>query len=140
METYLMLFVYCDASIAPKNPGGHCCAGIVVKDSHGKVLHKSAYSFGEYPQITNNCGEHGAIWVALQYLIQAKLNHHEIRVHTDSQLVVRQLNYEYGCNEKLAQMRAITEKLAKHFPKVSYTWIPREENTEADAASRSLYK
>jgi hypothetical protein len=52
---------------------------------------------------------------------------------------VKQLNGEFGCSLKMAHMRAIVLRWSKLFPAVTYEWIPREKNKEADAMSRSLY-
>jgi len=134
-----MYYVYCDGAIEPKNPGGHGVGGFVVKNADHTVLIKGAYDFGQYPELTNNAVEYGAIAAAFQHLAKAGMTEKEVCVRTDSQLVVRQLNGDYGCSPKMAKLRDIVTRLSTLFPKVTYEWVPREQNKEADAMSRSLY-
>lgn len=134
-----MYYVYCDGAIQPKNPGGHGVGGFVIKDVDETVLIKGAYDFGQYPELTNNAVEYGAVAAALQHLVKAGLTDKEVCIRTDSQLVVKQLNGEFGCSLKMAHMRSIVLRWSKLFPAVTYEWIPREKNKEADAMSRSLY-
>jgi ribonuclease HI len=87
---------------------------------------------------TNNVAEYTAIKLALE---EAKKKAGEyawetsVEVRMDSQLAQRQLIGRYKM--KNAGLRPIFEAvllLAKHFKEVKYVHVPREENTEADAA------
>lgn len=139
METHKIVYVYCDASIVPCNPGGHGVAGFVIKDNDNIVISKGVHDFGQYHELTNNAMEYAAVAAALQYLIKLDMTDQELIVRTDSQLVVRQLNGDYGCSVKMAKIRSLVLRYVPYFPKVTFEWIPREQNREADAISRSLY-
>jgi len=61
----------------------------------------------------------------------------EVIVHGDSELVIRQMNGEYQVRaEHLKPYHDWLGQLAKSFRKVGFRWVPREENTIADALSK----
>lgn len=133
--------VYCDGAIEPCNPGGHAVGGWVIRASDGGLLIKGAVSLGEGPDKTNNIAEYAAVYGALWRLFEAGIFQYPVRVHTDSQLVVKQLNGEWRCKSKeLRWWRDRIWQACENFlESVYFVWIPREENTEADEMSRSLY-
>lgn len=62
-----------------------------------------------------------------------------IHLLTDSELLAHQYNRVYVCNADnlkplLRQMRAIADRLLR----VEVSWIPREENFEADALAKGI--
>ena len=64
----------------------------------------------------------------------------ELTVHCDSKLVVEQCSGRWNCSDqRLGEFRNSIWQLIKHFKRVSFEWIPRAENAEADAQSRVLY-
>jgi len=135
-----MIRVYCDGSILG-NPGGHGYTGFVVYDIAGKLMHKHSDDLGIHPQMSNNVAEYCAVLSALNWLMVHKYSHEELRIHTDSQLVVRQLNGVWGCYQShLSVLKDHVLTLSKTFKAVSFVWIRREQNTEADAMSKSLWK
>lgn len=136
-----MLYLYCDGAIEPKNPGGHGVGGWVLKDETGRVLAKGCKSYGQRPDMTNNIAEYGAVIAGLDELVQAGKNDSAVVVRSDSELVIKQLRNEYACrNLVLRKMRDKVHALLEHFEKdVTFEWVPREENTEADEMSRYLY-
>lgn len=136
-----MLYLYCDGAIEPKNPGGHAVGAWVLKNEAGQVLGKGSHSYGSEPDVTNNIAEYGAVKSGIEQLIARGLVHAPITVRTDSELIVKQLNGVYACrNLVLREMRdAIYMMLEDFTDEVTFEWIPREENTEADTESRALY-
>lgn len=137
----MVLFVYADASIEPQNPGGWGVGGYVIKNPEGKILVKGTYNCGQYPELTNNVAEYSAIKGALEKLIELGWTNNPLLVMSDSQLVIRQLREEYNCNSvSLKKCKNEVDQLVKSFSSgVSFMWIPREKNKEADEVSRSLY-
>lgn len=134
-----MYIVYTDGAVEPVNPGGHGVGGWVILDQGG-VLTKGALDLGQDPTMTNNIAEFGAVYGALRELVDRGLAHQPVMLLTDSQLVVNQLNDKWSCRaHHLRQWRDKIWKLTEEFPDVSFHWIPRAENQEADAMSRSLY-
>lgn len=135
-------FGYCDGSIVPKNPGGHAVGGWVLRDQNGDLIAKGTVDLGSSPTVTNNEAEYAAIEGLLKYMIEEELAYGTLIVCSDSQLVVNQLTDVYKCNApNLQKYREDILRLLPSFDnEVLFKWIPREENKEADAVSRSLYE
>ena len=73
--------------------------------------------------ITNNESEYLAILSALR-----DVKENDITIHSDSQLVVNQLNKNYAIKED--RLRNLAEKIWKlcEGRNVQFNWIPREKN------------
>lgn len=116
------------------NPGP-AGIGVVIADAQGKVLKEVSQYLGEQ---TNNFAEYEAVIVGLQTLKKLfskdKLKELDIEVKLDSQLVARQLSSEYQIKEEtlFPQFIKVHNMQVKDFPKIKFTYIPREENKEAD--------
>lgn len=119
-----------DGATYPLNPG-HGGAGAVLTLEDGEVVSRSKY-LG--PQITNNQAEYHGLLLGL-----ATAEEHEVtilRVYGDSQLVIRQVNGEYECrNPALIDLCATAKRQTRQFRLCELHWIPREENSLADAAA-----
>lgn len=121
------------------NPGP-AGIGVVIRFGEDDVKHISKY-IGEK---TNNQAEYTAVIEALKWLIKnppstldnenAEEEDWEIEFFLDSQLVVEQLNGRYKIkNEGLKPLYSeIRELIMDLGGKVSFRYIPREENVEAD--------
>jgi ribonuclease HI len=60
-----------------------------------------------------------------------------VEVRGDSQLVIRQMTGEYEVRaEHLREYHERLGQLAAAFAQVAWTWIPREQNTRADALTK----
>ncbi|MCF7796295.1 MAG: ribonuclease HI family protein [Lentisphaeria bacterium] len=94
------------------------------------------YSFAEYlPDATNNQAEYTALCKALE--IAAQFDVKSVRVSSDSQLMIRQLNGEYRV--KHANMKPLYEqakRLAGKFDRIEYVHISRQLNKLADKLSK----
>jgi ribonuclease HI len=114
------------------NPG-KAGIGIVIKDDSGAVLAELKKYIGIS---TNNNAEYTALVHALEYILGAEtLRCSAVVVHTDSELMARQILGEYKVKEpglKLMHQKVIL--LLKSAP-FSFTirHIPRSRNAEADA-------
>jgi len=121
-----------DASIK-KNPGGPASVGVVLDMPGTANPHQSIGRC--VPANTNNEAEYDAVYEALgqlSSLIMACLRFEKIEIHSDSQLVVKQLSGEYKSSiprltkrrdlilEKLEEMREIPG-----FPTIEIKWYPR---------------
>lgn len=138
-----MIVAYCDGACEPRNPGGWGVGGWVIRYD-GEILHRGAADLGQYPEMTNNIAEYGAVRGALQQLLEMDFKPMPVVVRTDSQLIVRQLERKWGASTAhLITLRdeclALAKKLEARGCQVTYEWIPREQNKEADGMSRSLY-
>lgn len=113
------------------NPGP-AAIGIVIQGEIGKK------EYGEYiGETTNNEAEYKAVIFAFKKLKQLvgseKCKDTEVEFLLDSELVVKQLNKEYKLKDKNIQNFFIEIwNLTFDFGGVSFRYIPREENSEAD--------
>jgi ribonuclease HI len=116
------------------NPGP-AGIGIVIADGEGKVLKEVSQFIRER---TNNWAEYEGVIVGLQTLKKmfggAKLKNIDIEIKLDSQLVAEQLAGRYQVKEEtlFPQFIKVHNMQVKDFPKIKFTYIPREKNKEAD--------
>ena len=82
-------------------------------------------------QATNNEAEYQALILGLQQALSFGIQ--EIRIHMDSELLVRQLNGQYRVrNPRLAVFFRQAQDLLMKFEKCDIIHIAREKNREAD--------
>lgn len=135
-----MLLVFIDGLVEPKNPGGVATYGLVIYKDGEKLLEKCGV-VGEGPSMSNNLAEYYALYEALNFLIEKKLNDEEILVKSDSQLLVNQLNGLWKIRGGLYYpIYKKVSNILKNFPNIKFVWIPREQNLEADMLSRKAYE
>ncbi|KAE8662571.1 No pollen germination related 2 [Hibiscus syriacus] len=81
---------------------------------------------------TNNMAEYEACVMGLKAAIERKIKC--LKIYGDSSLVVYQLRGEWETKDpKLLEYRNFTLELVKEFEKVTFNYLPREENQMADA-------
>lgn len=111
------------------NPGPAAYGSVVRDAATGAVLAQVAEFIGE---ATNNVAEYRGVIAGLE---QARAIDPEavIEARLDSKLIVEQMSGRWQI--KHADMRALARQARAVFPagRVSYTWVPRAENTAADA-------
>ena len=110
------------------NPGP-AGIGVVIQTVDKKVLEK----FGKYlgDNKTNNQAEYTAVIEALKAAKKLGGTHLEFRM--DSELAVRQLNHIYKVkNAELQQLFLEIKNLQTEFSHVTFTHIPRAQNSAAD--------
>lgn len=136
-----MIEAYFDGLCEPKNPGGVATYGFVVfrdgKRAHeGSGLAATPYSEGA----TNNVAEYTGVLKALEWLVEQGLEKEKILVRGDSDLIIKQLKGEYKVKSPLlAPLYKKARELAFRFPSLSFEWIPREQNREADKLTNLAY-
>jgi ribonuclease HI len=109
------------------NPGDSACA-YVICDPDGKVVEKSGYYMG---MATNNQAEYYGMIKGLERASELGIN--KVNINSDSQLVVNQMNGFYKVkNQELAPLHEQLKGLADSFERVSFHYIPRALNAEAD--------
>jgi ribonuclease HI len=109
------------------NPGEAGC-GAVIRDENGTLVKELSRYLG---QTTNNVAEYEALIMGLEALL--KLGKRRIRIQSDSQLLVRQLNGEYRVkDEKLKPLFQKAIALLRQFESYRIVHVPREENKLAD--------
>jgi ribonuclease HI len=106
---------------------------------NGQVVHKGFRAVGEGKGMTNNVAEYEGLMAAAQWIADEGIEE-KIVIKGDSQLVIKQMKGEW-------KVKSATSK--KYVPKierllegkdVSFVWVPREENEEADRLSRLAYE
>lgn len=118
--------IYTDGG-ARNNPGP-AGAGVVIKDSQGKTVGRYKKFLNEK---TNNQAEYAAVIYALQ--IAQEKGYKNLQFFLDSQLLVGQLSQNYKIkNGELAKLFVQVWSLRQFFNKVTFEYIPREKNKEAD--------
>lgn len=124
-----MIFAYADG--ASRGNPGPASYGVAIVDESGSLLASFGESLGEQ---TNNYAEYQGVIAALRYLIQ---NHQgaNVTIRLDSKLVIEQLSGRWKIKHpQMRELAAEAAKLLRNF-KVALEWVPREQNTLADAAA-----
>ncbi len=133
--------IYCDGACEPVNPGGWACWAWVALDDDGHEIASDYGTVGHGVGMTNNVAEYHALLHALEW-VQKKTTvpGSQITFRMDSQLVVRQVVGMYACRAEL--LRPLYERTRPQLEGLGarLVWIPREENTRADALSKRAYQ
>ena len=109
------------------NPGEAGC-GAAICDEQGVVVEELGRYLGH---ATNNVAEYQALLIGLEALL--KSGRKRVRVQSDSQLLVRQLNGEYRVkDEKLRRLFQRAINLLRQFESYRIVHVPREQNKIAD--------
>lgn len=110
------------------NPGPSG-AGAVVEFGDGRAPTELCSYLGE---TTNNVAEYRALLLALEEAVRHAVS--SLTVHSDSELLVRQLRGEYKVKaEHLRPLHAEACRRLRVFPMVRILHVPREENRRADS-------
>ena len=97
-------------------------------DPQGQVRSENGKFLGHG---TNNEAEYQALTAALEEAWS--LGAEAVRVHLDSELLVRQLNGQYRVkSDRLRKFYLQAQDLLRHFHEYAIMHIPREKNQEAD--------
>ncbi len=97
------------------------------------VTEDSATNVQGVENVTNNDAEYLAVILALKCFSKDKDTGRSLEIHSDSQLVVKQLNREYAIKNAELRKLAIEAWNLMAFRKglgltTTFTWIPREQN------------
>jgi ribonuclease HI len=138
-----MIEIYTDGLAEPVNPGIGTYGFVVYRD--GQVL-KRGHGFDGDP-VSNNHAEYAGLIAALTSV--EGFSDQEIAVKSDSKMLVNQMAGSWKVSKKAYNSRAEgsyvdkyleAKELARRFPRLTFEWIPREQNSEADELSRVAYR
>ena len=120
------------------NPGP-AGAGAVIRDEFGVSVASVSKFLGHQ---TNNFAEYEAVILAFEELTKLVPSEErettEVAVKLDSELIVKQMNGLYKVrNPVLREQKARLAQVAAAFGTVSFSHVPREENSDADALANS---
>jgi|SRR5579875_271172 len=109
------------------NPG-LAGAGVVIRDDSGRRVE----TIGKFLGVTtNNQAEYQALITGLE--AAGRHNPESIEVHSDSELLVRQMTGAYRVrNPAILPLYARAMELTIELGNVSYRHVPREQNSGAD--------
>jgi broad specificity phosphatase PhoE len=113
-------------------PAGY---GALVRDAEtGRVLAERAESVG---RATNNVAEYGGLVAGLQAAVDLDPTA-SVEVRMDSKLVVEQMSGRWQIKHPDMKKLAVqARELARQLGDVRYTWVPRAQNSAADALANS---
>jgi ribonuclease HI len=136
-ESYLAWF---DGACEPFNPGGTATFGAIIKDRDGTVLSKEHTMVGRGKAMSNNVAEYAGVRQILKYLASRPPG--RVTIHGDSNLVINQLSGRWRITKGLyLSIATETKQLLAYLRglgwQINFRWIPREQNEECDALSRS---
>jgi ribonuclease HI len=108
------------------NPGPAAFAYVIAED--GKPVIEEKGCLGD---TTNNIAEYTALLRALERA--AQLGAKRLLIHSDSELLVKQMNGQYKVkNEGLLPLFLQAKQLARKFDLVTLRHVPRAQNSRAD--------
>ncbi|RBY82484.1 bifunctional RNase H/acid phosphatase [Geodermatophilus sp. TF02-6] len=116
------------------NPGPAGYGALVRDAATGRVLAERAASVG---RATNNVAEYGGLIAGLQAALDLDPTA-EVEVRMDSKLVVEQMSGRWKVKHPDMQELALrAQRIARQLGGVRYTWVPRAQNSAADALANS---
>ncbi len=133
-----MITIYFDGLCYPKNPGGVAAYGYLVRRD-GELIWQGFGAVGEGRGMTNNVAEYEGLMAAAQWLVDEGIKE-KIVIKGDSQLVIKQMKGEYRVNSATSKKYVPEIKRLLTGLDISFFWVPREENEEADRLSRVAYE
>ncbi len=108
------------------NPGPAACAFVLARPGEPVVEHAELLGTA-----TNNVAEYTALLAALEKA--SELGVKSLRVFSDSELLVKQMNGEYRVKHPdLQNLYAEAQHLIKRFDSVTLSHVRREQNKRAD--------
>lgn len=134
-----MLVGHFDGACEP-NPNGTMAWGFILSSLNPKI---ACRDYGIYwrdgIQATNQVAEYAALGYLLWYIKNNKFidPNEEIRIEGDSKLVINQMRGEWymksGAYIPVAiKIQELANELDPYGNRITYRWIPRNLNTEAD--------
>ncbi|MBI4766630.1 MAG: ribonuclease HI family protein [Deltaproteobacteria bacterium] len=117
------------------NPGPAGAGWVLINDQNSDSVKEGKY----LGPATNNEAEYQALILGLQRALSRGVQ--EIRIHMDSELLVRQLNGHYRVkNPRLGLLFHQVQDLLLKFSKYDIIHIPREQNRDADRMANEAIK
>lgn len=103
--------------------------GVLVRDEAGQIVR---WACRRAPGMSNNAAEYAALCWALELL--ATDAPQVVHVYSDSEVLINQMRGRFRVlSAELRPWHQRASDLARRFPRVTFTHIPRERNGLADA-------
>ncbi len=133
-----MITAYFDGLCYPKNPCGVAAYGYLIYRD-GEIIHRGFRAVGEGKGMTNNVAEYEGLKAAAMWLHDNGIEE-KILIKGDSQLVMKQMKGEWQVSSATSKKYVPEIKLLLQGMDVTFQWVPREKNEEADKLSRVAYE
>ncbi|MDE1869720.1 MAG: ribonuclease HI family protein [Candidatus Micrarchaeota archaeon] len=118
----MLLYIYTDGA-ARENPGPSA-SGFVIFDESKKLVAKSFFYNGNK---TNNIAEYLAIIAALKKVLSEYGEQSEVKLFSDSELVINQLQGNYKVRDpKLKALHKEAHQIISKLKSCSFANVPRE--------------
>ena len=126
--------LYTDGGVRGGNPG-LAALGFVIRDDEGREIGRGGFLLeGKH---TSNEAEYAALISGLWNAHQ--LGATSVDVYTDSQLVHGQMTGEFAVRQaNIAEFVEEVQIEESKFVEVTYTWLKRSANKEADGITRTI--
>ena len=133
-----MLEAWFDGCCEPRNPGGHAAWGAIMFRGKEKVCESAGYC-GTGPQMSNNVAEYSGVTAILEWL---QSENDICMIRGDSKLVIMQLSGKWKIRGGLyvpfyQKAKSLYDPIKE---RVSFKWVPREENAICDVLSKGVLK
>lgn len=126
-ENRMSLTIHIDGG-SRGNPGPAAAAVVIHREGRTKPIHEAGYFLGK---ATNNVAEYQGLLRALQ--IAAKLPRNQIKIKSDSELMVRQLTGQYKVkSDDLRPLFEEAQMMLLNFDTWSIKHVLRDKNKRAD--------
>lgn len=135
-----MIEVYYDGCCEPVNPGGNAGFGAIILED-GVIVKEISRFWEASPGNSNNVAEYLGLISAMEWLIENKKTEIKTVFYGDNMMSVKQMSEEWGAKKGLYLKhfkKAI--QLKDRFKSLTFSWIPREENGQADDLSKRQLK
>jgi ribonuclease HI len=130
----MLIEIHTDGLAMPTNPGIGTFGYVIYVDGKRTV---ARHGFAGEP-VTNNYAEYEGVVKALRE-VEGRSDE-KVVVYSDSKLVVNQMSGEWRFKKGTYVDKYLEAKeLAAKFGDLTFKWIPREQNAEADELSRIAY-
>ena len=121
-----MFSLYFDG--ASKGNPGKSGSGYVILETK-KEIYSDYHYLGH---ATNNEAEYDGIVKGLERAVKLKIK--KLKVYGDSTLVIKQSSGKWSVKaQNLKRLHQIVKELSKQFDEISFEYIPRANNSKADA-------
>lgn len=130
-----MIKVWFDGACWP-NPGGKASYGWAAS-KNGYFHQEGSGVIGQGRYMSNNVAEYIALYQALAWLKENNHTKENVQCYGDSKLVVEQMSQRWRVKGGLyVDAFKKTFCMAREFPSIRFTWIPRLQNGLADYLSK----
>lgn len=134
------LVLFFDGACSPFNPGGVATYGWIAENTKRKVVLSGKGLIVAGEGATNNVAEYAALEAGLVGLLEQDYSNY-LEIYGDSQLVINTITDYWKCKKPhLDAYNKRIQKLLQKFSGYGAEWIPREQNTKADALSIQSYE